>query len=107
MEKLKDDEFCLELYVSLLINFIVLLNYYLSFGLPYFAVSVLIQISSSKQNNYDEVVESLARYLGMEDPSKIRLTPHNCYSQQPQPQPIEYRGMDRLTDMLVQYNQVV
>ncbi|CAA2970001.1 ubiquitin carboxyl-terminal hydrolase 12-like [Olea europaea subsp. europaea] len=73
LEKLKDDEFCLEL---------------------------------SKQNNYDEVVESLARYLGMEDPSKIRLTPHNCYSQQPQPQPIEYRGMDRLTDMLVQYNQI-
>ncbi|CAN4114474.1 unnamed protein product [Withania somnifera] len=59
----------------------------------------------SKQNNYDEVVESLARHLGLDDPSKIRLTPHNCYSQQPKPQPIKYRGVDRLTEMLVHYNQ--
>ncbi|XP_060186405.1 ubiquitin C-terminal hydrolase 13-like isoform X3 [Lycium barbarum] len=59
----------------------------------------------SKQNNYDEVVESLARHLGLDDPSKIRLTSHNCYSQQPKPQPIKYRGVDRLTEMLVHYNQ--
>ncbi|KAK4480450.1 hypothetical protein RD792_013523, partial [Penstemon davidsonii] len=60
----------------------------------------------SKQNNYDEVVESVARHLGLEDPSKLRLTSHNCYSQQPKPQPIKYRGAERLTDMLVHYNQV-
>ncbi|KAJ8551602.1 hypothetical protein K7X08_021617 [Anisodus acutangulus] len=59
----------------------------------------------SKQNNYDEVVESLARNLGLDDPSKIRLTSHNCYSQQPKPQPIKYRGVDCLTEMLVHYNQ--
>ncbi|KAK4337648.1 hypothetical protein RND71_042135 [Anisodus tanguticus] len=59
----------------------------------------------SKQNNYDELVESLARHLGLDDPSKIRLTSHNCYSQQPKPQPIKYRGVDRLTEMLVHYNQ--
>ncbi|XP_055831418.1 ubiquitin C-terminal hydrolase 12-like isoform X2 [Solanum dulcamara] len=59
----------------------------------------------SKQNNYDEVVESLARHLCLDDPSKIRLTPHNCYSQQPKPQPIKYRGVDRLMEMLVHYNQ--
>ncbi|KAM3282679.1 ubiquitin C-terminal hydrolase 12 [Capsicum chacoense] len=59
----------------------------------------------SKQNNYDEVVQSLARRLGLDDPSKIRLTSHNCYSQQPKPQPLKYRGVDRLTEMLVHYNQ--
>ncbi|MCD7455711.1 ubiquitin carboxyl-terminal hydrolase 13, partial [Datura stramonium] len=59
----------------------------------------------SKKNSYDEVVESLARHLGLDDPSKIRLTSHNCYSQQPKPQPIKYRGVDRLTEMLVHYNQ--
>ncbi|KAH0747674.1 hypothetical protein KY285_009331 [Solanum tuberosum] len=59
----------------------------------------------SKLNNYDEVVESLARHLRLDDPSKIRLTSHNCYSQQPKPQPIKYRGVDRLTEMLVHYNQ--
>ncbi|CAI9091428.1 OLC1v1026461C1 [Oldenlandia corymbosa var. corymbosa] len=59
----------------------------------------------SKQNNYDEVVESVARHLNLDDPSKIRLTSHNCYSQQPKPQPIKYRGVDHLTDMLIHYNQ--
>ncbi|XP_051130777.1 ubiquitin C-terminal hydrolase 12-like isoform X2 [Andrographis paniculata] len=60
----------------------------------------------SKQNNYDEVVGSVARYLSVDDPSRIRLTSHNCYSQQPKPQPIKYRGAERLTDMLVHYNQI-
>ncbi|XP_028053116.1 ubiquitin carboxyl-terminal hydrolase 12-like isoform X6 [Camellia sinensis] len=59
----------------------------------------------SKLYTYDDVVERLARHLGLDDPSKIRLTSHNCYSQQPKPQPIKYRGMDHLSDMLVHYNQ--
>ncbi|XP_042046218.1 ubiquitin C-terminal hydrolase 12-like isoform X1 [Salvia splendens] len=60
----------------------------------------------SKQNNYDEVVEYVARHLGLDDPSKIRLTSHNCYSQQPKPQPIKYQGAERLTEMLIHYNQI-
>ncbi|XP_031380388.1 ubiquitin carboxyl-terminal hydrolase 13-like isoform X2 [Punica granatum] len=59
----------------------------------------------SKTHNYDDVVERVAAHLGLDDPSKIRLTPHNCYSQQPKPQPIKYRGVERLADMLVHYNQ--
>ncbi|CAM6041601.1 unnamed protein product [Sphagnum compactum] len=59
----------------------------------------------SKQHTYDDVVERVAMQLGLEDPSKIRLTSHNCYLQQPKPQPIKYRGVERLTDMLVHYNQ--
>ncbi|XP_056164532.1 ubiquitin C-terminal hydrolase 12-like isoform X1 [Syzygium oleosum] len=59
----------------------------------------------SKLHNYDDVVERVARHLGLNDPSKIRLTPHNCYSQQPKPQPIKYRGAEHLGDMLVHYNQ--
>lgn len=60
----------------------------------------------SKLHNYDDVVERVARRLGLDDPSKIRLTSHNCYSQQPKPQPIKYRGVEHLSDMLVHYNQV-
>ncbi|KAJ7528132.1 hypothetical protein O6H91_16G085500 [Diphasiastrum complanatum] len=60
----------------------------------------------SKQHTYDDVVEKVALQLGLGDPSKIRLTPHNCYSQQPKPQPIKYRGVERLSDMLVHYNQM-
>ncbi|XP_008776291.2 ubiquitin carboxyl-terminal hydrolase 12-like isoform X6 [Phoenix dactylifera] len=59
----------------------------------------------SKLHTYDDVVERVARHLGLDDPSKIRLTSHNCYSQQPKPQPIKYRGVEHLADMLVHYNQ--
>ncbi|RWR85437.1 ubiquitin carboxyl-terminal hydrolase 12 isoform X1 [Cinnamomum micranthum f. kanehirae] len=59
----------------------------------------------SKLFNYDQVVDRVARQLGLDDPTKIRLTSHNCYSQQPKPQPIKYRGVDHLSDMLVHYNQ--
>ncbi|WRX33029.1 Peptidase C19 [Theobroma cacao] len=47
----------------------------------------------------------VAQKLDLDDPSKIRLTSHNCYSQQPKPQPIKYRGVDHLSDMLIHYNQ--
>ena len=60
----------------------------------------------SKLHTYDDVVERVAHQLGLADPSKIRLTSHNCYSQQPKPQPIRYRGVEHLLDMLVHYNQV-
>ncbi|CAN1747840.1 Ubiquitin C-terminal hydrolase 12 [Linum perenne] len=59
----------------------------------------------SKLHTYDDVVERVAGHLSLDDPSKIRLTSHNCYSQQPKPQPIKYRGLDHLSDMLVHYNQ--
>lgn len=49
----------------------------------------------------------MAQKHGVDDPTKIRLTSHNCYSQQPKPQPIKYRGVERLLDMLIHYNQVV
>jgi len=61
----------------------------------------------SKQHTYDDVVDKVAEKLGLEDPSKLRLTSHNCYSQQPKPQPIKYRGVERLSDMLGHYNQVL
>jgi ubiquitin carboxyl-terminal hydrolase 7 len=60
----------------------------------------------SKQHTYDDVVERVAKKLGLDDPSKIRLTPHNCYSQQPKPHPIKYRVAECLLDMLIHYNQI-
>ncbi|GAU44158.1 hypothetical protein TSUD_399800 [Trifolium subterraneum] len=62
-------------------------------------------LEMSRLYTYDDVVERVAQQLDLDDPSKIRLTPHNCYSQQPKPQPIKYRGVDHLSDMLVHYNQ--
>ncbi|XP_075104237.1 ubiquitin C-terminal hydrolase 12-like isoform X3 [Nicotiana tabacum] len=60
----------------------------------------------AKSDTYDDVVERVAQRLGVDDPSKIRLTPHNCYSQQPKPNPIKYRSVDHLVDMLIHYNQI-
>ncbi|KAL3625974.1 CSN-associated deubiquitinating enzyme Ubp12 [Castilleja foliolosa] len=60
----------------------------------------------AKNHTYDDVVERVAQHLGLDDPSKIRLTPHNCYSQQPKPNFIKYRSVDHLLDMLVHYNQI-
>ncbi|XP_042056257.1 ubiquitin C-terminal hydrolase 12-like [Salvia splendens] len=60
----------------------------------------------AKNHTYDDVVEKIAQQLGLEDPSKIRLTPHNCYSQQPKPNPIKYRSVDHLQDMLMHHNQI-
>ncbi|GER44811.1 ubiquitin carboxyl-terminal hydrolase, partial [Striga asiatica] len=60
----------------------------------------------AKVDSYDNVVERVAQHLGLRDPPKIRLTPHNCYSQQPKPNPIKYRAVDQLLDMLVHYNQI-
>jgi len=61
---------------------------------------------SSKLSTYDDVLERVAQQLDLDDPSKSRLTTHNCYSQQPKPQPIRFRGVDHLSDMLIHYNQV-
>uniref|UniRef100_A0A7N0VJD6 ubiquitinyl hydrolase 1 n=1 Tax=Kalanchoe fedtschenkoi TaxID=63787 RepID=A0A7N0VJD6_KALFE len=60
----------------------------------------------SKLYTYDDVVDKVSQHLGLDDSSKLRLTPHNCYSQQPKPQPIKYRGVANLAEMLVHYNQI-
>ena len=46
-------------------------------------------------------MERVAQQLGVDDPLKMKLTPHNYYSQQPKPQSIKYRGVDHLSDTLV------
>jgi ubiquitin carboxyl-terminal hydrolase 7 len=42
----------------------------------------------------------------VDDPSKIRLTPHNPLSHQPKPHYIKFRGLDHLSDMLRHHSQV-
>ncbi|KAG8055246.1 hypothetical protein GUJ93_ZPchr0001g30571, partial [Zizania palustris] len=60
----------------------------------------------SKRSTYDDVVEKIADQLGLDDPSKLRLTPHHPYSQQPKPHYIKYRGLHHLSDMLTHANQL-
>uniref|UniRef100_A0A7S2Z4X2 ubiquitinyl hydrolase 1 n=1 Tax=Chloropicon laureae TaxID=464258 RepID=A0A7S2Z4X2_9CHLO len=66
----------------------------------------VIQLELSKLNSYNEVTEALAAKLDLDDPAKIRLTAHNTYSNAPRPTPIKYQSVDKLSEMLVHYNQV-
>ncbi|KAI3906979.1 hypothetical protein MKW92_023595 [Papaver armeniacum] len=59
----------------------------------------------SKVSTYDDVTERVARHLGLDDPTKIRLTAHNCFSQKPKPQSIKYQGIDHLSEMLIHHNR--
>nr|GMD86161.1 ubiquitin carboxyl-terminal hydrolase 12-like [Ipomoea batatas] len=59
-----------------------------------------------KEVNYDKVIQSVARYLGLDDPLKIRLTSHNYFTQCPMLHPIKYRGVRHLLDMLIHHSQV-
>ncbi|KAI3847193.1 hypothetical protein MKX03_033300 [Papaver bracteatum] len=54
---------------------------------------------------YDNVTERVAGHLGLDDPTKIRLTPHDCYSQKPKRRAIKFQGIDHLSDMLIHYNR--
>ncbi|GKV35061.1 hypothetical protein SLEP1_g43379 [Rubroshorea leprosula] len=62
-------------------------------------------VEMSMLDSYDNIVEKVAQQLGLDDPSKIRLTAHNCYSQLPKPRPIKYRGVNSLSDMLVHFDK--
>ncbi|KAJ0905467.1 putative ubiquitinyl hydrolase 1 [Helianthus annuus] len=46
----------------------------------------------SKLHTYDDVVERVAQKLNLDDPSKIRLTPHNCYFSTAQTSPHQVPG---------------
>lgn len=58
----------------------------------------------SKRSTYDDVVEKVAQHLGMDDPSKLRLTQHIPHLQQPKHQYIKYRSIDHLSEMLLLHN---
>ncbi|XP_076955381.1 uncharacterized protein LOC143630155 isoform X5 [Bidens hawaiensis] len=60
----------------------------------------------SSLNNYDDVVERVASHLNLDDPSKIRLTPHKRYKTLSKPQPIRHRGFKHLSDILP-YKKVI
>ncbi|KAI3902003.1 hypothetical protein MKW92_032900 [Papaver armeniacum] len=49
--------------------------------------------------------ETVARHLGLDDPTKIILTAHNCYSQKPNPHAIKYKGFNHLSEILIHHNR--
>jgi hypothetical protein len=52
-----------------------------------------------------QVTQALAAKLGLDDPCKLRLTPYNSYSRQPQTRPLRFRAISALERMLLHNNQ--
>ncbi|KAH0637891.1 hypothetical protein KY290_036024 [Solanum tuberosum] len=59
----------------------------------------------SRIKTYNEVVGRVARQLEFDDPSRIRLTSHNCYLQQPIPEAIPLPELQGLKTLKVAFHQ--
>lgn len=59
-----------------------------------------LTLDLSKSMSYDAATEALAGAIGVADPTTIRLTSHNSYSNAPKLPSIAYRGAETLIDML-------
>ena len=67
-----------------------------------------MSLELSSNDTYEEVSAHLAAALNppLEDPSKLRFTQQNNYTQQPKPQSIPFPHQDRfLPDMLTNFGQ--
>lgn len=63
-----------------------------------------LQIAMDKRWSYDQVTARIGAELGAK-PERLRLTMHNPYSDLPKPQPIKYRGVDTLMEMLTSFQK--
>jgi ubiquitin carboxyl-terminal hydrolase 7 len=63
-----------------------------------------LQLTMDKRWSYDQVTTRIGLALGS-DPLKLRLTMHNPYSDLPKPQPLKYRGVDNLLEMLTSFQK--
>lgn len=65
-----------------------------------------VTIELTREMNYQLIVQALANALKLYDPTCIRLTQHNSFSQQPQRTPVKFNGIDRLDSLLHHGNTV-
>jgi len=63
-----------------------------------------IQIAMDKRWTYDQVTGRIAQTLSLRS-DYLRLTMHNPYSDLPKPQPLKFRGVDTLQDMLTSFQK--
>jgi len=63
-----------------------------------------MQITLDKRMSYDQVTAKLGKSLGC-NPLCLRLTMHNPFSDLPKPQPIKYRGVESLQEMLTSFQK--
>jgi ubiquitin carboxyl-terminal hydrolase 7 len=63
-----------------------------------------MQITLDKRMSYDQVTAKLGEALGC-NPLCLRLTMHNPFSDLPKPQPIKFRGVESLQEMLTSFQK--
>lgn len=63
-----------------------------------------LTVELRKDSNYDAIVSALALKLNLEDPTCLRLSPFDTYSQLPKAA-IKYRGVEKLSELLVHFAQ--
>lgn len=57
-------------------------------------------IDLNKMMTYDQVAQELAEVLELDDPTKLRFTPHNPYTNGPRAASIRFRACETLTQMI-------
>ena len=63
-----------------------------------------MQITLDKRMSYDQVTAKLGQAFGC-NPLCLRMTMHNPFSDLPKPQPIKYRGVESLHEMLTSFQK--
>ena len=63
-----------------------------------------LELTMDKRWNYDQVTQKIGQALSC-DPLCLRLTTHNPYSDLPKPQPLKYRSVDSLNEMLLSFQK--
>ncbi|GAQ80905.1 putative ubiquitin carboxyl-terminal hydrolase [Klebsormidium nitens] len=61
---------------------------------PYFDLEL------SKELTYLDAISALAAHMGLDNPAKLRLSPHNVHTHMPRVAPFKYATSDKLYDML-------
>ncbi|EFJ41244.1 hypothetical protein VOLCADRAFT_40312, partial [Volvox carteri f. nagariensis] len=60
----------------------------------------VVTLELLRSTTYDEMCLALANALGLDDPTKLRITRHNYFSNQPQRSPIKWRTVNSLEQLL-------
>ena len=59
-----------------------------------------VSLDLNKMMSYDQVADALAAAINLADPTMLRFTPHNAYTNGPRANSIRFRGCDTLTQMI-------
>jgi len=63
-----------------------------------------VKVAMDKRMSYDDVVAAVGQAVGC-NAGFVRLTMHNCYTEQPKPAPVKFRGVNTLLELLTSFHK--